>query len=346
VTYSLGGSILKTLRAGGHGDWADHTQFTVRNTIHHGPLPQLRAFAPATVDTQMVLSPQVREKLAAALGNKGGFTVHTRMKWLGGGTTIVTSTPFQIETPGGGAFSWRGAHAQIEYGRDYGSQSITFDSPGFSLQNRLPNVDSAGLLEVTFGSLKLDTDTRLAFDALHVGTTHLALAELAIVNPAKDFKLTLQGLSLDSKAQVSGEYVDTEVILGTGPLQAPKFAATRLNYDAHVDHVHGPSGAALMRALRSAQIETATTSSLRRGRAEDAGSLPDIRDRYSVARSGHRRATHRIRHAGWRAGPFPQSNDARSHARGSRLQRTDSHGDSREIPAGLGRGPHRYRPAR
>jgi uncharacterized protein YdgA (DUF945 family) len=260
VTYALGGSIFNSVRAAGRGDWLDHAQFTVRNTIHHGPLPQLRAFAPATVDTEMVLAPQVREKLAA-LGNKGGFTIHTRMKWLGGGTTIVTSTPFQIQTPQGGEFSWRGGDARIEYGRDYGSQSISFASPGFSLQNPVPNADSAGLLQVTFGSLKLTTDTRLAFDALHVGTTHLALADLAIVNPAKDFKLTLQGLSLDSKAQVTGEYVDTEVILRTGALQAPKFAATRLNYDAHVDHVHGPSGAALMRALRAAQVGAAATSS-------------------------------------------------------------------------------------
>ena len=184
VTYSVSGSILKTLRAAGHGGWADHAQFTIRNTIHHGPLPQLRAFAPATVDTEMVLSPQVREKLAAAVGNKGGLSVHTRMKWLGGGTTIVTSTPFQIQTPQGGEFSWRGADAQIEYGRNYGSQSVTFDSPGFGLQNPLPNADSAGLVKVTFGRLKLNSETQLAFDVMHVGTMHFTLADLAIENPA------------------------------------------------------------------------------------------------------------------------------------------------------------------
>ena len=261
VTYSVGGSILNTLRAAGHGDWADHAQFTIRNTIHHGPLPQLRAFAPATVDTEMVLSPHVREKLATALGNKGGLTIHTRMKWLGGGTTIVTSTPFQIQTPQGGEFSWRGGDARIEYGRNYGSQAATFDSPGFSLQNPLPNADSASLVKVTFGSFKLATDTQLVFDAMHVGTMHFTLADFAIENPAKDFKLTLQKLALDSKSQVTGEYVDTGVIIGTGALQAPKFAATRLNYEVHLDHIHGPSAAALIRALRAAQVEAATTSS-------------------------------------------------------------------------------------
>jgi uncharacterized protein YdgA (DUF945 family) len=260
VTYSLGGSILKSMRAAGHGDWADHAQFTVRNTIHHGPLPQLRAFAPATVDTEMVLSPQIREKLAAALGNKGGLTIHTRMKWLGGGTTTITSTPFHIQTRQGGEFSWRGADARIEYGRNYGSQSVTFDSPGFSLQNPLPNGDSAGLVKVTFGSLKLNSDMQRAFDAMNVGTAHFTLGDLAIENQAKGFKLTLQNLVLDTKSQVAGEYVDTDFTLGTGALQAPKFSATRLDYEVHVNHIHGPSAAALTQAIRAAQTEAVNGS--------------------------------------------------------------------------------------
>ncbi len=252
VTYGLGGSILKAVRAAGHGEWVDHAQFTVRNTIHHGPLPQLRAFAPATVDTEIVLPPEVRQKLAAALGNKGGLTIHTRMKWFGGGTTLITSTPFQVPMQEGGEFASRGVDARIEYGRDYGSQSATFDSPGFSVKTP---TNSA-----TFGSLKLNSETQLVFDALHVGTTHFTLTELAIENPTKDFKLTLQNLALDSKSQVTGEYVDTDFILSTGALQAPKFAATRLNYDVHIDHIHGPTAAALIQAVRAAQAEAATSS--------------------------------------------------------------------------------------
>jgi uncharacterized protein YdgA (DUF945 family) len=260
VTYGIGGSVLKAVRAAGHGDWADHAQFTILNTIHHGPLPQLRAFAPATVDTQMVLSPQVREKLAAALGNKGGLTIHTRMHWLGGGTTLITSTPFQIQTPQGGEFSWRGGDARIEYGRNYGSQSVTFDAPGFSLQNPLPNGDSAGLLKVTSGSLKLNSDMQRVFDAMNVGTAHFTLSDLAIENVAKDFKVTLQNMAIDTKSQVTGEYVDTDFTLSTGALQAQKFAATRLNYEFHLNHLHGPSAAALAQAIRKAQTEAATSS--------------------------------------------------------------------------------------
>lgn len=258
VTYSVGGSsILKTLRAPGEADWLDHMQFTLRNTIHHGPLPQLRAFAPATVDTEIVLPPEGRAKLAAALGDKGALTIHTRMKWFGGGATLIKSAAFEVPMPQGGEFAWRGVDARVEYGRDYGSQSITLDSPGFSVKDATNSV--------TFGRLKLNSEMQRAFDVWGIGTLHFTLADFAIDNQVKDFKLTLQGIVLDTKSQLAGEYVDSGFILSTGALSAgtletPKFAASRLNYEVHLDHVHGPSAAALTHTLRAVRAEVVTSS--------------------------------------------------------------------------------------
>jgi uncharacterized protein YdgA (DUF945 family) len=251
VTYGLGGPILKTVRAAGYGEWTDHAQFTVRSTIHHGPLPQLRAFAPATVDTQIILPPEAREKLAAALGNKGELTIHTRMKWFGGGTTIVKSTPFQLQTPEGGEFTWRGLDARADFGRDYGSHSGSFDGPGFSVKGPAVNVN--------FGRFQLNDDMQRVFDALNVGTVHMTLADLGIEVQSKDFKLTIQNMALDAKSQITGEYLNTGATLSTGALQSPKFAATRIGYEFHLDHVHGPSAAALMQAIRAAQAEAVTS---------------------------------------------------------------------------------------
>ena len=288
VTYTLSGAVLKTIRAAGHGEFADHAQFTVRNTIHHGPLPQLRAFAPATVDTEIVLTPEVHAKLVAALGNTGGSTVHTRMKWFGGGTTLVTSTPFHIQMPQGGEFTWRGGNARIEYGRDYGSQAISLDLAGFSVKSAQANA--------SFGNFKLNSDTRRVFEVLNVGTAHFTLADLAVDNPARDFKLTLQNVTLDTKSQVTREYVDTGFTLSTGALQTPKFAATRIDYEVHVDHIHGPSAAALTQAVRTAQTEAARSFP-----PEDAG--PKILDAFKT--SGVDILLHDpvidIRHAGFTA---------------------------------------------
>jgi len=252
VTYGLGGSILQSVRASGHSEWAGNVRFTVRNTIHHGPLPQLRAFAPATVDTQIVLPPEISAKLAAALGNKGELTIHTRMKWFGGGTTIAKISPFQIQTPQGGEFTWRGVDARADFGRDNDSHVGAFDSPGFSLKGPAANVN--------FGRFQLNDDMQRAFEAMNVGTVHVALADLGIELPNKDFKLTLQNIALDAKSQVTGEYLSTAATLSTGALQAQSFAATRIDYEFHLDHLHGPSAAALTQAIRAAQAEAISSS--------------------------------------------------------------------------------------
>jgi uncharacterized protein YdgA (DUF945 family) len=252
VTYGLSGSILKSVRAAGRGEWGDHLQFTVHSEIHHGPLPQMRAFAPATVDTQIVLPPEFREKLAAALGGKTGLTIHTRMKWFGGGTTLVKSTPFQVPMQGGGEVAWRGLDAQVDLGRNYGTQAIKLNAPGLSVKGPTGNV--------TVGTLDLNTDTQLAFEAMNVGTAHVGLADVDVEEKSKDFKLTLQKLSLDTKSSASGEYLDTDFLLNADTVQVAKFAATRLGYDVHLDHIHGPSAAALTKAIRAAQTDAIDSS--------------------------------------------------------------------------------------
>ncbi len=259
VTYGLGDSILKTVRAAGQ-DWANHAQFSVRNTVHHGPLPQMRAFAPATVDTEIMLPPELRAKLADILGKQGGLTIHTRMKWFGGGTTLVESTSFQVQLPQGGEFAWRGLDAKVDLGRNYGTQSVTAATPGFSVKNSTGNVN--------FGTFKINSDMQLAFEALNVGTGHMTLSDLDIEaqTQAKPFKLTVQGLVIDTTSQVSGEFINNDFTLSTGAVAAQKFAATGIRYDIHLDHVHGPSASTLVQAIRAAQAEAATSFP-----AKDAG---------------------------------------------------------------------------
>ena len=267
VTYGLGDAILKTVRAAGQ-DWADQAQFSVRNTIHHGPLPQMRAFAPATVDTEIVLPPKAREKLADILGKQGGLTIHTHMKWFGGGTTVLKSNSFQVQTPPGGEFAWRGLDAQVDLGRNYGTQSATAVTPGFSVKSPTTNVN--------FGTFKLNSEMQLAFETLNVGTAHLTLSDLDIEEQAKNFKLTVQGLTIDTTSQVSGDFMNTDFTLSTGAVQARNFTATRIGYDIHLDHVHGPSAAALVQAIRAAQADAATSFP-----AKDAG--PKILDAFKTS---------------------------------------------------------------
>jgi uncharacterized protein YdgA (DUF945 family) len=245
LTYGLGGSVMKSLRATGHADWTDHAQFTVRNTIHHGPLPRLRAFAPATVDTDIVLPPDLHEKLSAVLGSQAGLSIHTRMKWLGGSTTVIHSNPVQRQVADGGDFAWRGLDARIELGREFGTKTVDLGAPGLTFKG-----PSASL---NFENLKINFDAKLAFDTLNIGTAHATLGHVDIEAPAKDFKASAQNLTLDSKTSVDGDYVSSGGTVDMGSLQVGKFVATKAGYAVRLDHVHGPSAAALTKSLQAAQ---------------------------------------------------------------------------------------------
>jgi uncharacterized protein YdgA (DUF945 family) len=253
VTYALGGPTLRSLRATGKLDLGDNGQFTVQNTVHHGPLPQLRTFAPATVDTEIRLPAELAKNLALALGtSKGTLTIHTRMNWLGGSTTLVKSNAFHSKVQDGGELDWRGLDARIELGRQFGTETIDLTAPGLNLQGPQSSA--------SFANLAIKIDAQTAFDTLTVGTAHLSLGRIDVEQPAKALKATMQDLTFESKSSISGDYMNSDGSIGIDNLQAGKFSATRLFYEQHLGHLHGPSAAAMSKALRVTQKDDSTNS--------------------------------------------------------------------------------------
>jgi len=246
VTFGLSGSFLKSLQAVGQ-DWGQQAQFTVRNNIHHGPLPQLRAVAPATIDTEFVLPPEAEQKLVAMLGDQAHLRIHTEMKWAGGSSTIVHSTPFKKDIPGQGGFDWRGLDAKTELGRDVGTQATEGTAPGLIVTSPKGNV--------SIEDLKVSTDVHLAFDELAIGKARFSLGQLAIDAPTPVFKLDSRNLTLQADSSVNGDFVNTGGTLSVDSLEVPKFAATQLVWEVRMDHFHGPSLASLTKEMRAAQSE-------------------------------------------------------------------------------------------
>src|SRR5215469_9069968 len=91
---------------------------TVRNTIHHGPFPGLRSFGLATFDTELVLPPEVQQRIDKLLGGKPLMTVHTSMGWLGGYRSDFASPAFSGEI---------GSHATISSGGMAGTGTTARD---------------------------------------------------------------------------------------------------------------------------------------------------------------------------------------------------------------------------
>jgi uncharacterized protein YdgA (DUF945 family) len=244
LTYGLGGSFAKRLGAmPGGKDWSSY-RITVRNTIHHGPLPQLRGFAPATADTELVLPPEVRRQLDSALGGKANLLVHTRMGWLGGSSTSIKSAAFEQQLPSGTVVTSRGLSGTIDSSRDLTSASVNFSAPGFELKSA---VARAG-----FEKVSLNADLQRAFDLINVGTADMKVARFHLEPTAPGGrKVSLQGFSFDSASSVKADYVDMGGGIKADALEAGEFSASHVAYEFRFDHVHGPSLAAFSKTVQS-----------------------------------------------------------------------------------------------
>ena len=253
ITIRLGEKFLKAIRSSGNADWTGHVQLVVRNTIHHGPLPQLHDFAPATVDTEWVLPPEVHDKLLAAFKGKANLTIHTRMNWLGGSTTLVHSPAFNQPLEKIATIDWRGLDARLVAGREIGSGSVNLTSPGLTLKTEKGHT-------VGYQDLKLDSSLQPAYEVLNVGDLKLVLGQLQIEDANKPFKLTARNLAFESHSRLNGEFVDADGGLTIEAVQVNTFDTSHINYAARFTHIHGPAAAALTKALRAEQSDTPDTA--------------------------------------------------------------------------------------
>ena len=70
----------------------------------------------------------------------------------------------------------------------------------------------------------------------------------------------MQSLTFECKSSVNGDYMNSDGSIGIDTLQVGKFSATRLFYEQHLGHLHGPSAAAMSKALRVTQQGGSTNS--------------------------------------------------------------------------------------
>lgn len=247
LTFKFGGAFLQNL-PGASQNGSGPFQFTVRSHIHHGPLPQLRAFAPATVDTEIVLPPEVQQKLTQIVGSQAHLTIHSQLKWSGGATGVIHSTPFKSNIPDVGTFEWRGLDGTGEVGREIGSQAGQFTAPGLIANTAKGNLN--------IEDVKASTDLHLAFDDLTVGKVRFSVGHVAFDSSAQpNLKGDSRNITIAADSSVSGDFVNTDVTFAIDSVELPKFSATQLVWETRMDHIHGPSMAGLNKDLTAAQAE-------------------------------------------------------------------------------------------
>jgi uncharacterized protein YdgA (DUF945 family) len=255
VTYGLTGQPAKSLQSLPGNLQEGDFQFTVRNTIHHGPWPQLRTFAPATIDSEIILSPQVQQKLTALFEGKAHLTIHTTLHWSGSSTTVVHSPAFTRQMTDGSKINWQGLDGTSDAGRDLKYWKMNLAAPGLDVAS--PQVTAR------IENLRLWTDQKAAFDGLYVGTGDLTLARLEFGKATPETTLSWESLEAHSRSSAQGEYLDFEGSLNAHSLQVRQLTLTRPSLEFRGRHFYGPATAVLTKSMQAA-------------RADSANAIPDM----------------------------------------------------------------------
>lgn len=185
---------------------------TVRNRIHHGPIPLTDNLRPAVavVDSELVAGPRCQ-----ALQERLKLTVRTTLAFDGGGVSRISMPEQSVTADGGsGLIHWHGLDAKVDFSGDFERVRTEIVSPGIDLSD--PTAD------VSVRELRWYSDVKEGLEGLELGTFDFTVASLE-VNPktGEGLTTTLRDMALRG-ASTEGENatVDTEVSLRAQRLSA------------------------------------------------------------------------------------------------------------------------------
>ncbi|HJS88901.1 MAG TPA: YdgA family protein [Steroidobacteraceae bacterium] len=243
ATYGLRNPALQTLKIAGGAALLPGATITVKSTIEHGPLPGLRAPALAVIDSTVIAPPALQQELASVLGSTPVLQAHTTIGIFGGASTELTGPPFNLRLADGSTLAWGGLTSTLKTNRNAARWSGQLIAPRLALQGAQGGIELSGL--------EYSGSQEKAFDELYLGTGTFTIELIKGSSHAGEY--SLQRVSISSTSKVDGEFFDMRVDAATDAATLPSLQLKNLAYSESLEHVHGPSFASMMQAIRVAE---------------------------------------------------------------------------------------------
>ena len=185
---------------------------TVRNRIHHGPIPFTHDTKPAVaaVDSALVAGSHCR-----SLQDRLKLSVRTWLHFDGGGVSHISTPEQSVSADGGhGLVHWHGLDADIRFSREFERVRTEVTSPGIDVSD--PTAD------VSVRDLRWRSDIAEGLEGLDLGSFDFTVASLEVTPKTGDaLKTTLREMALHgSSAEAENATIDSEVSLRAERLSA------------------------------------------------------------------------------------------------------------------------------
>lgn len=214
-------------------------RLTVLHKVQHGPFPGFRSFGLARIESTLELSEEARAEIAELVGEKEPLFATTVIGLTGAGSTIVTSPAFELHEDGE-TLSWQGFEGKVDFGRNLSSLACDLKAPGMELEGN--DGTSARLGEMSF-----ECDLERAFDSLYIGNAAIKIASMHHATPTESMQI--EQISYATDVRKNGDYFDMGLDAGIGSMAIKDLTMTDLRYDLALNHLHGPTYAAMQRKM-------------------------------------------------------------------------------------------------
>jgi uncharacterized protein YdgA (DUF945 family) len=223
------------------------SRFTIRNEILHGPLLGLSGLGLARVNTMLVLDPAIRKQIDEFFGAEPPLAVSTRIGFLGGGTTTISSEGREMKDADGGTLAWDDLDIDVHWSGDFDSIGVKGDWPRFEARN--PTLKTYLRLE----DFVLDVKSERVKGHLYESDGDCAIDDLTFASDGAA-PTTLKKLRFVMDSSDDGDFMSIATRLGAGEmrgglLQEKGVEFTAMHYDLTLRRLHTETLALIVNAI-------------------------------------------------------------------------------------------------
>ena len=231
---------------------AQSFELTLREQIQHGPLIGGTTWGAASIQSEVVLPPEVEQVVAQMFANQKPLTVSTTVGFDRHYTSQVESPRARLEGPAGQLFVWQGL--QATFSGDAAGQSVRYEltMPGLEVSDKTQGA------RVTLSELRWKGEGQRIGDSMWLMTgkdeAQIGLMEMSMRLPlarageVRPFLFALTDLKFQGEARLDQDLLSsTGSMQGTGSFDGARL--DKLEMVASMKRLHAPSYQSLVSNL-------------------------------------------------------------------------------------------------
>jgi uncharacterized protein YdgA (DUF945 family) len=231
----------------GPGAGGRPVSITLRNVIHHGPVPGLSGLGIARVEHSLVFDEATAKELGQMFGDLPPISAVTRIDFSGGGYTELTGAAGTYQRDGG-KLAWQGLTGIVRFTNGMSSYSADITAPGVSVDGK-----DGGAASFNAMSLKMDQVRMPNTENLYLGTMSMRAQSLSLLKGGKaEYEMKNLVMSSDVTSK-EPEFLDAAGRFAADEFTGPPFSGTNLEYAFSARHLHAPSLDKLSAAMQQAR---------------------------------------------------------------------------------------------